>query len=131
MAAPCEHSVRRVCATKDEVHVAVHEHDISAVASIPGKPTMLDHVLLAASANSTEDELRQLAAWIRTAYLGGRQLAQWSTTSADRAGVQVAASPVSSGHAGAGVDTRGMAGRGTSPTVVGRRAELAVLAEAL
>jgi hypothetical protein len=47
---------------EDEVYVAVHEHDISAVASIPGKPTVLDHVLLVASTCGTDDELRGLAA---------------------------------------------------------------------
>jgi DNA-binding CsgD family transcriptional regulator/tetratricopeptide (TPR) repeat protein len=89
--------------------MAADEHGIRTVASIPGKLTMLDHVLLAASTSSTDDQVRGLAEWIRTAYL----------------------SPVRSGCLEAGVDTRGMAGRGTSPTIVGRGAELAVLAEAV
>jgi hypothetical protein len=63
--------------------MAIYKDDISAVASIPGKPTMLDHVLLAASTSGAEDELRGLAEWIRTAYLGGRELAECSSASAD------------------------------------------------
>lgn len=62
--------------------MAVHEHGIRTVASIPGKLTMLDHVLLAVSTSGTEDELRGLAEWIRSAYLGGQELAEYSTTSA-------------------------------------------------
>jgi hypothetical protein len=61
--------------------MAIHEYDISTVASIPGRLTMLDHVLLAASVNSTDKELRGLAQWIQNANLVGRESAEGLPTS--------------------------------------------------
>jgi hypothetical protein len=44
--------------------------DIRTAASIPGRPTMLDHVLLVALSCGADPELRRLTEWIIVTYLG-------------------------------------------------------------
>jgi hypothetical protein len=46
--------------------------DIRTAASIPGRPTMLDHVLLVAMSCEIDPELRRLADWIKYTYLGSQ-----------------------------------------------------------
>jgi hypothetical protein len=46
--------------------------DIRTAASIPGRPTMLDHVLLVAMSCGADPELRRLTEWINVAYLGSQ-----------------------------------------------------------
>jgi hypothetical protein len=44
--------------------------DVSAAATVPGRPNMLDHILLVTFLNGTNEELHRLVQWIRHALLG-------------------------------------------------------------
>jgi hypothetical protein len=50
--------------------MAREDFDIRAAASIPGRPTMLDHVLLVAMTCGIDQELEALAEWIYDAHRG-------------------------------------------------------------
>ena len=50
--------------------MAGEDFDIRIAASIPGRPTMLDHVLLVAMSGGIDEGLHRLAEWIYVTYLG-------------------------------------------------------------
>jgi hypothetical protein len=52
----------------DGATVDVDEFDVRTAASIPGRPTTLDQVLVTACVCGADARLRDLALWIRDAY---------------------------------------------------------------